>query len=90
MKYWLEKPLGAKWYWFKYGYAVQHGSIHCHEVGKLKSDPNLCELSQVALRGYHAFQSLTKDQLSPKSLLQKEQKVKKSRDLKQKELLATK
>ena len=75
VKYWLKNALGAKWYWFRYEYAVQRGSIHCHGVAKLNSDPNLCELSQVALQGHLAAQSLSKDQLSPEILLQKQQKV---------------
>ena len=75
MKYWLKKTLGATWYWFKYEYAVQRGSIHCHGVAKLKSDPNLCDLSQVALKGYLAAQSLTKHPLSPELLLQKQQEI---------------
>ena len=62
VKYWLKNTLGAKWYWFRYEYAVQRGSIHCHGVAKLNSDPNLCELSQVALQGHLAAQSLSKDQ----------------------------
>ena len=55
----------ATWYWFRYEYTIQRGSIHCHGVAKLKSDPNLCDhLSQKALQGYLAAQSLDKDQLS--------------------------
>ena len=75
MKYWLKKTLGATWYWFRYEYAVQRGSIHCHGVAKLKSNPNLCELSQIALQRYLAAQSLAKDQLSHEMSLQKQQEV---------------
>ena len=60
----------------RYEYAVQRGSIHCHGVAKLNSDPNLCDLSQIALQGYLAAQSLAKDQLSHEMLLQKQQEVK--------------
>lgn len=74
--YWLKKTLGATWYWFRYEYAVQRGSIHCHGVAKLQSDPNLCDLSQIALQGYLAAQSLAKDQLSREMSLQKQQEVK--------------
>ena len=47
-----------------------------HGVGKLKSDPNLCDLSQIALQGYLAAQSVSNDQLSHEVLLQKQQEVK--------------
>ena len=76
VNYWLKKTLGATWYWFRYEYAVQRGSIHCHGVAKLQSDPNLCDLSQIALQGYLAAQSLAKDQLSHEMSLQKQQEVK--------------
>ena len=39
VKYWLKESLGATWHWFRYEYAVQRGSIHCHGEAKLKSDP---------------------------------------------------
>ena len=54
VKYWLKNTLGATWHWFRYEYAVQRGTIHCHGVAKLKSDPDLCALSQKALEGYLA------------------------------------
>ena len=28
----------ASWHWYRYQYAVQRGSIHCHGVAKLKND----------------------------------------------------
>jgi len=34
------------------------GSIHCHGLAKLKSDPGLVELSQVALAGFLAVQKV--------------------------------
>ena len=49
-------------------------------MAKLKSDPNLCDLFQIALQGYLAAQSLTKDQLSDEMLLQKQQEVKEGRE----------
>ena len=30
VKFWLKKSLGASWHWYRYEYAVQRGSIHCH------------------------------------------------------------
>ncbi|PFX26632.1 hypothetical protein AWC38_SpisGene8677 [Stylophora pistillata] len=74
--YRLKNTLGATWYWFRYEYAVQRGSIHFHGVAKLQSDPNLCDLSQIALQGYLAAQSLAKDQLSHEMSLPKQQEVK--------------
>ena len=38
-----EKKIGATWYWFRYEFPVQRGSIHCHGVAKLNFDPNLCD-----------------------------------------------
>ena len=35
VKYWLYDSLGASWHWYRYEYAVQRGSIHCHGVAKL-------------------------------------------------------
>ena len=77
VKYWLQNTLGATWYWFRYEYAIQRGSIHCHGVAKLKSDPNLCELSHIALKGYLAANSLTNNQFSPELLLQKQEEIRK-------------
>jgi hypothetical protein len=35
------------------------GSIHCHGVAKLKNDPGLCQLTQVALKGHLAERKLS-------------------------------
>lgn len=58
VKHWLYQCLGAEWHWFRYEFAVQRGSIHCHGIAKLKSDPGLCDLSETALRGYLASKKL--------------------------------
>ena len=42
VKHWLYEQMGA----------VMRGIIHCHGLAKLKSDPGLCSLGQVALKGY--------------------------------------
>ena len=52
VKYWLKDSLQASWHWYRYEYAVQRGSIHCHGVAKLKNDPGLCSLTEKALKGY--------------------------------------
>jgi len=58
VKFWLKQTLGATWHWYRYEYAVQRGSIHCHGLAKLESDPNLCELATIALQGYLVAKSL--------------------------------
>ena len=78
VKYWLKESLGATWHWFRYEYAVQRGSIHCHGVAKLENDPNLCELSEKVVKGYVTAKSLklshnlSEDDLSKKQLIIKE------------------
>ena len=58
VKHWLYNTLGAKWHWFRYEFAVQRGSIHCHGLAKLSSDPGLCELTKIALDGFIAKEKL--------------------------------
>ena len=53
IKHWLYNTLDAKWHWFRYEYQGR-GSIHCHGTAKLNNDPGLCQLTQVALKGYSA------------------------------------
>ena len=60
VKWWLYKSLGAKWHWFRYELALQQGSIHCHGLAELDSDPGLCELTKVALQGHLLSQSVEK------------------------------
>lgn len=50
----MNKSLRATWHWYRYEYAVQKGSIHCHGVAKLQNDPGLCKLTEVALQGFLA------------------------------------
>ena len=80
VKYWLKSTLGATWYWFRYEYAVQRGSIHCHGVAKLETDPNLCKLSQIALRGHLAAQSAAKHDSTPKMLSQRQEEIMKGHE----------
>ena len=80
VKHWLKNTLGATWHWFRYEYAVQRGSIHCHGVAKLESDPGLCDLSQTALKGYLANQLVEDNNLSPELLLEKEEQIKKGKE----------
>ncbi len=74
VRYWLKESLGASWYWFRYEYALQRGSIHCHGVAKLSDDPNLCELSKQALEGYLASEWLKNNSrnISQQELLKKQ------------------
>ena len=62
VKFWLNKSLQASWYWYRYEYAVQRGSIHCHGVAKLQNDPGLCELTAVALQGFLASKYMKEHQ----------------------------
>ena len=57
IKRWLYGTLGAAWHWYKYEFQAR-GSIHCHGTAKLKIDPGLCELTEVALKGFLADQKL--------------------------------
>ena len=83
VKYWLKESLGSSWHWYRYEYAVQRGSIHCHGVAKLKNDPGLCKLTEVALQGFLATKcmneqnnNLSKEDLQ--ELLEKEIQGKKA------------
>ena len=83
MKYWLKESLGSTWHWYRYEYAVQRGSIHCHGVAKLKNDLGLCKLTEVALQGFLATKcmneqnnNLSKEDLQ--ELLEKEIQGKKA------------
>ena len=49
--------MGAEWHWYRYEYQAR-GRPHCHGVAKLKNDPGLCKLTEKALEGYLAEQSL--------------------------------
>ncbi|XP_028394509.1 uncharacterized protein LOC114518706 [Dendronephthya gigantea] len=53
VKHWLYETLGAKWHLFRYEYQGR-GSIHCHGTAKLNNDPDLCQLTQTALKGFLA------------------------------------
>ena len=69
VKFWLKESLQSSWHWYRYEYAVQRGSIHCHGVAKLKNDPGLCTLTEKALKGYLA----SKFQRENQNVLTKEQ-----------------
>ena len=65
MKHWLYNTLDAKWHWYRFEYQFR-GSIHCHGVAKLNNDPDLCKLSDTALKGYLA--DVSEDESTPDSL----------------------
>ena len=46
--------MGAIWDWYRFKYALTSGSIHCHGLAKLRHDPGLCKLSEIALNGHNA------------------------------------
>lgn len=83
VKYWLNDTLGATWHWFRYEYAVQRGSIHCHGVAKLKGDPGLSDLSQKAVSGHIAAKLLNGNnntKLAQEDLLQKQKIIKEGQE----------
>jgi len=80
VKHWLKNTLGATWHWFRYEYAVQRGSIHCHGTAKLESDPGLCDLSQTPLKGYIANQLRKDNSLSLDLSKEREEDIKKGKD----------
>ena len=57
VKRWLYDTLGASWYRFEF--AVQRCSIHCHRLPNLKNDPGLCHLTKIALKGYLSSEKKT-------------------------------
>ena len=58
VKHWLYEKMGASWHWYRFEYALKRGSIHCHGLAKLKDDPGLCNLNQVAINGHNAQERL--------------------------------
>ena len=58
VKHWLYEQMDGEWHWYRFEFPVMPGSIHCHGLAKSKSDPGLCSLGQVALKGYYAQQQL--------------------------------
>ncbi|XP_066932700.1 uncharacterized protein [Clytia hemisphaerica] len=59
VKHWLYESLNAEWHWYRFEFAVMRGSIHCHGLAKLKDDPGICELTEKALQGFLAQQTLS-------------------------------
>jgi hypothetical protein len=53
LKHWLYDTLNAEWHWYRYEFQAR-GSIHCHGTAKLKNDPGLCNLTEIALKGFLA------------------------------------
>ena len=66
VKFWLYETLDADWHWYRFEYQAIRGSIHCHGTAKLKNDPGLCQLTEVALKGHLAQKEIeTGAQFSP-------------------------
>ena len=53
LKHWLYDTLDAEWHWYRYEFQAR-GSIHCHGTAKSKGDPRLCNLTEIALKGFLA------------------------------------
>ena len=51
----MYNTLDAEWHcsWYRYEYQGR-GSIHCHGIAKLRNNPQLCELTKTALKGFLA------------------------------------
>lgn len=49
LKHWLYETLDAEWHWYRYEFKTRT-SIHGHGATKLKSDPGLCKLTDIALK----------------------------------------
>ena len=60
VKHWLYDTLDAKWHWCRYEYQGR-GSIHCHGTAKLRNDPELCKITDIALKGFLAENQKTND-----------------------------
>ena len=67
VKHWLYDTLKAEWHWYRYEYQAR-GSIHCHGTAKLKNDPGLCNLTEIALKGYLAGKALDNSAVSSQLL----------------------
>ena len=70
IKHWLYETLDADWHWYHYEYQKIRGSIHCHETAKLKNDPGLCNLTEIALKGFLAEQKCTAESVHDDTLQQ--------------------
>ena len=68
LKHWLYDTLGAEWHWYRYEFQAR-GSIHCHGTAKLNSDPGLCRLTDIALRGVLAEQKVSANRDDSKDIL---------------------
>ena len=82
--WWLYNSLGAQWQWYKYEFAIQRGSIHCHGVAKLASGPDLCGLTIKRFSSFEDQRNATLDLPNIGRLIRILLK-----DLKQKEKCAT-
>lgn len=49
----------TKWHWFRYEYQGR-GSIHCHGTAKVPNDPGLCQLIEIALKGFWTQKQMDK------------------------------
>ena len=51
VKCFLYDTLDVEWYWYRYEYQAR-GSTHAHGCAKLKNDPDLCKLVNIAAVGW--------------------------------------
>ena len=67
--------MAAEWHWYKFEFTFMGGSIHCGRLAKLKSDPGLCSLSQVALKGHNTQEKLSTSNLDLENYIELERDV---------------
>lgn len=72
LKHWLYDTLGAKWHWYRYEFQAR-GSVHCHGTAKLKSDPDLCKLTDIALKRFLAEKKVSSNQYDSNDILDTEE-----------------
>ena len=54
VKHWFYEQIGPEWRWYRFEFGLMKGSIHSRGLVKLKSDPGLWNLNQLALKGHNA------------------------------------
>ena len=62
VKHWLYECMNASWHWYRFEFSIMRGSIHCHGLAKLKDDPGICELTELALKGFLSNKLLQENQ----------------------------
>ena len=51
--------MNAEWGWYRFEFELMRASINSRGLPKLKIDPDLCIISEVALKGHNAQEKLS-------------------------------